>query len=180
LVVAPGVKFSGWAASAALAAGFLGLLAFHGERPEPGLARFEPAGVLVDWPIEDVATLDVFAGTAHRSFHRIGGSWRGEGEAMSAQLEERIATGLKLLHNSAPERIFAASELGEQTLADFGLEPPRLTVAARTAEGRSVTIHFGNVNPLGLARYTRIDGRPEVVLLPAFVAKAWERVMEPR
>ena len=50
----------------------------------------------------------------------------------------------------------------------------------RGAEGRTVTIRFGGANPLGLARYTRIDARPEVVLLPAFVAQAWERVMEVR
>ena len=174
------LKVWGWAIAAALAAGFLGLLAFHGERPEPGLGRFEPAGVLVDWPVEDIAALDVFARTAHRSFQRIGGIWRGDGEAMPANVEQRIAMGLKLLHNSAPERIFAASELDERTLADFGLTPPRLTVAARTAGGRSVIIHFGGTNPLGLARYTRIDGRPEVMLLPGFVAEAWERVMEPR
>ncbi len=174
------VKVWGWAVAATLAAGFLGLLAFHGERPEPGLSRFEPAGVLVDWSVEDIAALEVSAGTEHRSFERIGGSWRGDGEAMPESVERRIATGLKLLHNSAPERVFAASELDERTLADFGLVPPRLTVAARTAGGRSVTIRFGGSNPLGLARYTRIDGRPEVMLLPGFVAEAWERVMEPR
>jgi len=177
-VAASRLKVWGWAIAAALAAGFLGLLAFHGERPEPGLGRFEPAGVLVDWPVEDIAALDVFAGTAHRSFQRIGGIWRGDGEAMPANVEQRIAMGLKLLHNSAPERIFSASDLDERTLADFGLVPPRLTVAARTAGGRSVSIHFGGTNPLGLARYTRIDGQEEVMLLPGFVAEAWERVME--
>jgi len=174
------MKAWGWAAAAALAAAFLCVLAFQGERPEPGLSRFEPAGLLVDWLTEDVAALELSAGTQHRSFHRGESGWRGEVENASADLEQRIATGLKLLRNSAPERIFAAHEIGEHTLVDFGLEPPRLTLAARTADGRSVIIRFGGANPLGLARYTRIDGRPEVILLPGFVAEAWERVMATR
>jgi hypothetical protein len=142
------------------------------------LVRFEPAGLLVDWPIEEITALELSAGTQHRSFHLGPGGWRGE--TVPADLEPRIATGLKLLHNSAPERILAASEIGEHGLVEFGLEPPRLTLSAATAAGRRITIRFGGANPLGLARYTQIDGRPELILLPAFVAEAWERVMEAR
>jgi uncharacterized protein DUF4340 len=178
-LVAPRVKLWGWATAAALAAGFLGALAFHGERPEPGLGRFEPAGLLLGWPIEDISALELSTGTEHHSFYRGAGRWRTERADVPLDLDERIATGLKLLHNSAPERVLAESEVGEK-LGEFGLEPPRLTLAARTAAGRSVTIRFGGTNPLGLARYTRIEGQREVILLPAFVAQAWERVMEPR
>ena len=32
----------------------------------------------------------------------------------------------------------------------------------------------GGANPLGLERYARVVGRPEILLLPAFVADAWE------
>jgi hypothetical protein len=170
----------GWWGTAALAAVFIGVLAFHGERPEPGLGRFEPAGLLVDWPVDDISVLELSAGAEHRSFHRVEGGWRLDEGEPAADLEQRIAIGLKLLRNSAPERIFSADEIGEHTLVDFGLEPPRLTLEARTAEGRSVTIRFGGANPLGLARYTRIEGRPEVILLPGFVAGAWERVMATR
>ena len=170
----------GWAAAAALAIAFLCMLAFQGERPQPGLGRFEPAGLLVDWPFEDILVLELSAGTRNRSFHRAGSSWRGEDGDASSDLQQSIAAGLKLLRNSAPQRIFSAHEIGERTLVDFGLEPPLHTLTARAVEGRSITIHFGGTNPLGLARYTRIDGRPEVILLPGFVAEAWERVMVTR
>jgi hypothetical protein len=33
-------------------------------------------------------------------------------------------------------------------------------------------------NPLGLERYARVVGRPEILLMPAFVADAWEPVAE--
>jgi hypothetical protein len=174
-----GVKGWAWLAAAALAAGFIGLLAFRDERPEPGLARFRPAGLLADWPVQQVTSVDVGAGTDHRSFYRDpGGGWRLEaaGAATTADLAERIETGLKLLHNSAPER----TDLTSGQLGEFGLAPPRLTVTARAASGDSIAVEFGGSNPLGLERYARVVGRTEVLLMPAFVADAWERVAEAR
>ena len=180
-MAAAGLKLWGWWLAAFLAVGLLAALAFHGERPQAGLERFEPAGLLVGWPLENLRAIEVSAGTEHRSFRRVAsGGWRGAESSLPVDAEERIATGLKLLHNSAPERVFAAGELDERMLGDFGLVPPRLTVTATTAAGRSVTIHFGSANPLGLARYAQIEGRPEVVLLPAFVAEAWEQMMSAR
>jgi hypothetical protein len=171
------VRAWGWPVAAALAAGFIGLLAFQGERPEPGLARFAPAGLLADWPLHQVISVDVDAGTNHRSFRRdSGGFWRPKDAdaATAADLVERIETGLKLLHNSAPQR----TDLSSEQLAEFGLEPPRIIVTARKTGGDSITIEFGGVNPLGLERYARIVGRPEILLLPAFVADAWKRVAQ--
>ena len=172
-----GVRRWGWPVAATFATGFIGLLAFQGERPEPGLARFAPAGLLAEWPVQQVASVEVGIGAYHRSFRREpGGFWRPEDAdaATAADLVERIETGLKLLHNSAPQR----TDLSSEQLAEFGLEPPRLIVTARKTGGDSITIEFGGVNPLGLERYARIVGRPEILLLPAFVADAWERVAE--
>ena len=173
------VRRWGWPVAAALAAGFLALLAFEGERPEPGLARFAPAGLLADWPVQQVASVEVSAGTRHRSFRRDpGGLWRLEGVdgASPADLAERIETGLTLLHNSAPQRTdLASGELGE-----VGLEPPRLIVTAHLTGGTSIAIEFGITNPLGLARYARIVGQPKILLMPGFVADSWERVAQMR
>src|SRR5206468_1552511 len=94
LVAAAGVKLWGWGLAAALAAGFLAALAFHGERPQTALERFEPAGLLVGWPLEDVAAIEISAGSEHRAFRRVAGAgWDGEGGARAAN-PQRIATGL--------------------------------------------------------------------------------------
>jgi hypothetical protein len=167
------VKAWRWSVAAALAACFIGVLAFHGERPEPGLARFVPAGLLADWPVHQVTSVEVSVGADHRSFHRNpGGGWRLEAAdtATTTDLSERIETGLKLLHNSAPQR----TDLMSEQLGEFGLEPPRLTVTAHMTVGAMVTIEFGGTNLLGLERYARIVGRTEILLMPAFVADAWE------
>jgi hypothetical protein len=179
-VVAPArLRAWGWPLAAALAAGLLGILAFEGERPEPGLAWFAPAGLLAEWPVQQVTSVDVSAGTGHRSFYRDpNGGWRvgAAGAAMTADLAERIETGLKLLHNSAPQR----TDLTSEQLGEFRLEPPRLTVTAHAADGDSIAVEFGGSNPLGLERYARVVGRAEILLMPGFVADAWERVAEAR
>lgn len=177
-MVAPaGVRAWGWSAAAVLAVGFIAVLAFQGERPEPGLARFAPAGLLADWPVEQISSVEVGAGSGHRSFRRdSGGCWHPDvaAAADTAALAEQIETGLKLLHNSAPQR----ADLASAQLGEFGLMPPRLTVTAHRVDGATVTIEFGGANPLGLERYARVVGRPEILLMPAFVAGAWEPVAE--
>ena len=177
-MVAPArVKAWGWPAAAALAGGFIGILALHGERPEPGLARFTPAGPLADWPVQRVTSVEVSTVAQHWSFRRtFGGGWRPEaaGATTAENLTEHIETGLTLLHNSGPQR----TDLEIEQLAEFGLASPRLIVTAHMTGGASVTIAFGGTNPLGLGRYARIVGRNEILLLPAFVANAWELVAE--
>jgi hypothetical protein len=175
-MVAPAhVRAWAWAVAAIFAAGFIGFLAFRGERQEAGLARFKLAGLLADWPVAQVTSVEVGSGVKHRSFRRdSGGGWRPEAAdtATTADLDQRIEEGLKLLHNSGPQR----TDLKSEQLAEFGLEPPRLTITARMTGGTSITIEFGGTNPLGLERYARIAGRREILLMPAFVGDAWEPV----
>ncbi len=181
MVVAAVVRRWSTVVAAASAALFIAILAFHGERPEPGLVNFRPGGVVADWPLAEVTTVAVGAGEARRSFHRLPtGGWADDAAPTAAPVTEAIETGLKLLHNSPPERWLAADEIGDRPLAEFGLAPPRLAVTVRRASGGSITVYFGGPNPLGLTRYARIDGRPGIALLPAFVAESWERVAAER
>jgi hypothetical protein len=179
MVAAAGVRGWGWPVAAALAGGFIALLAFHGERPETGLARFRPAGLLAQWPIEQVTSVELRAGTRRQSFHRDpGGGWvaASESSPVPTDLSARIETGLKLLHNSAPQR----ADLTDEQLAEFGLDPPRLSVGVRQASGAEMAVEFGGLNPLGLERYARILGRPEILLMPSFVAEPWEPLVAAR
>src|SRR5882762_5774173 len=51
----------------------------RGERPEAGLARFAPAGLLADWPVQQVTSVDASIRANHRSFLRNPeGGWRPE------------------------------------------------------------------------------------------------------
>jgi len=70
--------------------------------------------------------------------------------------------------------------LADGQVGEFGLTPPRLAVTAHRSSGASITVEFGGTNPLGLERDARIVGRSEVLLIPAFVADAWEPVASPQ
>src|SRR5262249_11122625 len=104
------------------------------------------------------------------------GGWRSEdpNATVPSDFAERIEQGLKLLHNSGPQR----TDLSDEQLSEFGLAPPLLTVTARTTGGYGITIEFGGPNSLGLERYARIAGRSEILLMPAFVADVWVPVLE--
>ena len=176
MVAAAGLRQWGWGTAAAVAAGFIAALALHGSRPEPGLARFEAMGPLADWPLQQVAAVEIDAGARHRSFRRgADGRWQdeGSGEPAGVGANQRIETGLTLLHNSGPQR----TDLAPEDLAEFGLAPPRLTVTAHGAGGRTRSIAFGGANPLGLERYAKVSGNADIVLLPGFVAAEWETIV---
>jgi hypothetical protein len=51
-----------------------------------------------------------------------------------------------------------------------------LTVHVRASSGAVFAIQFGGANPLGAARYARVEGLPGVPLLPIHVADAWEQL----
>ena len=180
MVASTGLRRFAWPAAAGAAAALIVVLALDGGRLQPGLSRFAPAGVLADWRPGQVSEVMVGTPELSRTFRRgPAGEWRSsDGPPATAELAERIETGLTLLRNSPPQRTLHAIEMSERPLVEFGLVPPRLTVSARGENGDSVTIAFGSTNPLGLARYARIDARPELLLLSSYVAEAWERVAE--
>lgn len=174
MVAAPQLKRALWPALAAAAGAALLGLALVGERPATHVAEFEPRGVMRHVATRDVAEVELVAGTRRWRFRRTQAGW----DALQASAPvpsdfiERIETGLKLLHNSSPERRLAGEELALQSA--FGLDPPALMVIATGKERFAVS--FGGANPIGLARYTRIEGRSEVLLIPSYVAETWERL----
>jgi hypothetical protein len=81
------------------------LLRFQSHARSPW--RRSAAQTVADWPVQQVASVEISAGTYYRSFHRDpGGLWLPEAvdTASAADLSEQIEAGLKLLHNSAPQR----------------------------------------------------------------------------
>lgn len=177
-MAAPALSRLGWPLAAIAAAAVIAALAFHGERPEPGLARFEAAGLMRQLLPERVSQVEVEGAGARLVLARgPGGRWTSGGEPAAGELASRVETGLKLLHVSGPERSMALDELRGTPRAEFGLAPPALTVTARSGDSPTFTVHFGGKNPLGLGRYARVEGTEEIVLLPGFVAEAWEQVV---
>jgi hypothetical protein len=72
--------------------------------------------------------------------------------------------------------VLSAEEITRVPPSEYALGPdsPRITI--RPQSGAAFVIVFGGRNPLGSARYAKIDGTAGVVLLPAYVAETWEQV----
>ena len=161
-----------WPAAAAFAAAVLLALALYGERPGSNLEKFQAAGLMVHIAPASVNGVEITSGARRWRFARDGAGWRvvEAGLPPPPDFAARIESGLTLLHNAAPERILSGDELVAQ--ASFGLDPPVLTVAATGAARFAAA--FGTSNPLGLARYARIEGQGSVALVPGYVVEVWE------
>jgi hypothetical protein len=163
-----------WAAAALGATAFLAALAFTGGRGGPGLEPFKPKGLMAI-AVEDARDVDVTTVRGNWHFVRTQDGWRTTAGEATAGFEARLDGALRLLRNSGPDRVLSEAEVTQAGAAQFGLAPPRLRVIVSGPGASVFAISFGGINPMGLSHYARLDGRQEIVLLPAFVAEEWER-----
>jgi hypothetical protein len=163
-----------WPVASFLAAAMLLWLAFSGERSATHVVKFEAAGVMRDVALHEIQEVEIVSGARSWLFKKVSAGWMVTGPAGTAPLRTRsVDEGLQLLRDAAPERVLR--ETGARDLAAYGLDPPALTVAIR---GRGTfSIAFGVANPLGLARYARMGGSADVLLMPRYVADTWEEAV---
>jgi len=158
-----------WPAAAALAFAFLVGLALHGSRPDI-MVQFKPDGLMAFAP-EQAREIEIRKGADRRRFVRSGERWDAPVETA-----ERLEAGLRLLRNAAPMRVLTAQEVARVSPSEYALGADSLRVTVRPAAGAAFVIQFGGTNPLGAARYAKVDGEAGVALLPTYVAEAWEQV----
>jgi hypothetical protein len=180
--VAPAlIRRVAWPLAAAVAFAFLVGLALQGERRDP-MQDFKPVGLLTAFAPEDAREVEIAIGAEVWRFHR-DGVWRSVEPAkpVPADFSQRIEAALRLLRNSAPLRVLTADEVARVPPSEYALAAGSLRVQVRSADDATFRIQFGGLNPLGSARYAKIDGRDGVPMLPAYVGDAWEQVIgEPR
>jgi hypothetical protein len=167
-------------AGALAATGFLAAMALSGRLPAGGsLVRFEAAGVMRETP-EAIDRVELVMGARRLSFARAAsGQWTvaPAGSEFPASGASHLDMALQFLHVSAPLRVMARSEYADQTMAEFGLDPPRYTVTVQR-HGQPMVAAFGARNPQDVAQYVRVEGRSELYLLPSFVGREWEAVVD--
>jgi len=179
-VAAPALRTLAWAGAALAAAGALVGLALQGERPEAGLSRFQPAGVMVDRDPARAAAVELSRDGRRWRFQRAPTGWAAApgGAAGPPDPAPALELGLRLLHGSVPQRVMDPEESRAMDLAEVGLAPPVLAVKVEFRGEAPFTVELGHRNPQGLARYARVAGRGEVLLLNAFVADPWLSLSE--
>jgi hypothetical protein len=181
-VDAPALRRLVWPGAAVLAAGVIISLALYGHRPDPSLARFEAAGVMLSIQPDSVTEVVLSRGERRWRFERAGAKdWAAPpGPPLEQSVGAHLNSGLRFLHVSAPQRVLQPQEVAGTPPSEFGLAPPRFSVSIRSLAAAPFDIEFGALNPQGLAQYARVMGRAEILLLPSFVGEQWEAVMTAR
>lgn len=170
-MAAPALRTVAWGLAALAAAGALAALALHGQRPGAGLARFEAAGVMVARAPAQASAVTLSRGGRTWRFARTPTGWAAApGTAGARDPGPALEMGLRLLHGSVPQREMDAEESRAMSLPEVGLAPPELAVRIEFPDQPPFAVDFGHRNPQGLARYARVAGRAQVLLLSAFVA----------
>jgi hypothetical protein len=170
MAVASPLSRAAWPLAAGAALLFLVGLALHGSRPDP-MVQFKPAGLMTGLTPDEANEIELVEGGRTRHFRRESAGWN-----TLPAVAEQIDGALRLLRNAKPLRIMTAEEVASVQASEYALLPDSLLVRVRASTGASFTIQFGGPNPLGAARYARVEGVEGIPLVPIHVADAWERL----
>jgi hypothetical protein len=169
----------GISAAALGALAFLVAMAFSGRmRESQQYVKFEPAGLLRETP-ETIDRVELVAAARRLVFLRAGDRWKTPTAAqVPAALVPHLEMSLRFMHVAAPVRVMARKEYAGEPLREFGLEPPSYTVSLYRGADTVLSTRFGARNPQEILQYVRVDGHDELYLLPVFVGREWELVIE--
>jgi hypothetical protein len=165
---------------AAVALAYLVTMVVNGAQPvQRQLVKFEAKGVLTIEP-EAVQRITLGRGGRQVALTRRGeGGWEREGSGtVESAAATHLDTAVKMLHRSGPVREIAAEELSGVDTRPFGLEEPVVTATLSGPGGRSLTVHFGALNPEGFLQYMQIAGDPKTYLMSRFIGAEWLAALE--
>ncbi|MCW5624274.1 MAG: hypothetical protein KIT73_06125 [Burkholderiales bacterium] len=178
----PTTRFSGGTAlrllGAVIAVGFLLWLAFGSRPVDRHFIKAEAKGALaVDPESVDAVRIDI-PGRPEQRFTFDGKQWRDavQDRDLDPAASQRLSVAVKIMKTSNPIREMGPDEIGETPLSDFGLDPPRLSIALAAGGTDRLQVDLGNVNPQSLLRYARIDKSSSVLIYSGFVGEEWEAV----
>ena len=149
----------------------LAALALIGPERRSSLGEATADGPLRHVPVDAVQRVQVRAGDRALQVQRGPSGWSLDGRPLSDGATAQLHAGLRLLHNTPPERRFDAES------SEFGLATPSLAIDVRSADGGGVAVTFGAANPSGFGRYARVMEGPDagVMLLPSDVYDHWQQ-----
>ena len=148
----------------------LAALALIGPERRSSLDAATADGPMRHVPVDAVQSVQVRAGDRAVRVQRGASGWSFGGKPLADGAAAQLQAGLRLLHNTPPERRFDAES------SEFGLATPSLAIDVRSADGAGVALTFGATNPSGFGRYARVVEGPEagVVMLPSDVHDHWQ------
>jgi Domain of unknown function (DUF4340) len=171
-----------WKTPLAVAVLLMLLLAvvFSGQWPELRSKLSPPSKGLLAIVPSDIKHIDIRSGAERMALRRQAGGWMIDGVegAASPELAAHIDAALKFLRVSEPSRDISAAELGPESFAAFGLDPPAEVAVLETHSAVTATVNFGAANPAGTSHYVRLGGAPTVYLMPRHVTEEWRLLFD--
>jgi hypothetical protein len=158
--------------------GFLIVMALSGGPRESGqLVGPSGTGLMATAP-EEVDRVDIESETRRLVLVRAGGRWRSQERDVPQPVAERLRMSLRFMHVAEPVRVLARDEWEAARARDFGLDPPHYSVVLSQGGRPLLAARFGAPNPQAVLQYARVDGRDVLYLMPRFVGREWEAVMD--
>ena len=160
---------------AALAIAYLAVMFVAGSTPERRqLVEFTARGVLTEAP-EQVRTVRLTRDGTTLVFTRSGDGWARDGDAgpLTHRDAATLSRAVKFMHTSAPVRALEAGAGQGPGLAEFGLAPPRFSVALAGETGVLLQAGFGAMNTDGFLQYMQVEGDGKLYLMSRFVGAEW-------
>ncbi len=154
---------------------YLSVMIAAGRLPPRGhLIVPQRIGIVADTP-SDIVTVTVQA-DQHKCTFRRNDQWMDSDSHVVLTSKHRLALehALKLLHKAAPVRTIPPEQLVHSELAQFGLKPPRLSIALENTHGEIVTIDFGATTIDGNQQYAQRSDRSAIYVVSGFLASSWQ------
>lgn len=172
----------GWKSPLAIAVLLVLLLAVvvSGQWPElHSKLSSSPKGLLAIAP-KEIDHIDIRSGTERVALRRQADGWMIDSleRTAPAELVSHIDTALKFLKVAEPSREISAAELGPDSFAAFGLDPPSEVAVLEAGSAVTATMNFGAPNPAGTSHYVRLGGAPTVYLMPRHVTEEWHLLLD--
>ena len=156
------------------------VVVFSGQWPElRSKLSSPPKGLLAIAP-KEIDHIDIRSGAGRVALRRHADGWMIDGveRTAPAELVSHIDTALKFLEVAEPSREISAAELGPESFAAFGLDPPSEVAVLETRSAVTATMNFGTANPAGTSHYVRLGGAPTVYLMPRHVTEEWHLLFD--
>lgn len=93
----------------------------------------------------------------------------GDTSAAFRPAQDLIGAAVRTL-SSIRTQDLVTDDATDEDLSAFGLEEPRIVMTLKDNEGKSAVIEFGNLNPSGRGRYSRLEDSSTVVIVPSYIA----------
>ena len=169
-----------WSLAALASVGYLCAMVVGGALPElRNRVKFEAKGVMTVAP-ERIDRVEIDRGATHVALVRTSsGGWsRQSGGALPVPVAAQVSLAVQYMHTAAPVRTMKAEEVEGIAPAEFGLAPPRLSVALFAGPERVLQARFGARNAEDVLQYMTLAGKEGMYLMSRFVGQQWEALIE--